>query len=303
MLPQICVSTYCFRDLTGPVKLTFRGPDGKPTTFTMGDRPAEVDLLDLPAQIKARLGVSALEIVQFQVPERTPAYVERLKAALDVAGLALLNVAIDVGNISDVNPEHRAQDLAEIEEWFAAAAKLGSKAVRVNASSPLVPEHAPLEVTIASYSRLAERASGLGMLLLVENHGGISTDPATIIRILEAVGLDRMKLLLDIGNWEPLMSRGMARFRGLPVPEVVDLEPLYAAIERTAPFAGFVHAKTHDLDEQGRDPELDVVRALKIVKSSGYAGPVSIEYEGTKGDPWVATARVKEMIEEAWTTR
>jgi len=303
MEPRICVSTYCFRDLTGPVKLAFRGPDGKPTSFTMGDKPAEIDLLDLPSMIRARLGVDALEIVQFQIPDRTPAYVEKLRGAIEDAGLAVLNVAIDVGNISDVNPEYRDEDLGQIEEWLAVAAKLGSKAVRVNASFPMAQALAPLEVTISSYRRLAERASGLGMLLLVENHGGISSNPETVVRILESVGLDRMKLLLDIGNWEPLVSRAMARFQGQSVPAELDLEPLYAAIGRTAPYAGFVHAKTHDLDERGLDPELDVARAIRIVKASGYAGPLSIEYEGTKGDPWEATARVKAMIEEAWTTQ
>lgn len=61
MRPQICVSTYCFRSLTGPVKLSYRGPDGTPASLTMGDKPAEISLLDLPAQIKARLGVDVLE--------------------------------------------------------------------------------------------------------------------------------------------------------------------------------------------------------------------------------------------------
>src|SRR5690348_16718527 len=94
------------------------------------------------------------------------------------------------------------------------AAGLGSAMVRVNASNPMAKETAPLDVTIESYRRLAKTAESLGLQLLVENHGGITTDPETIVKLVEGVGDGKLKTLVDVGNFEPLMSARMAAWRG-----------------------------------------------------------------------------------------
>jgi sugar phosphate isomerase/epimerase len=294
---QLAVSSYSLRQLLGPLRVTLRGPDGTKQPMTWGDEPATLSLLELPAQIKARLGLDAIEICQFHIPENTPTYLEQLGRALADAGLAVVNVPIDVGDISDPNDAHREEDLAEIESWMRAAAALGSRHVRVNASSPMSRDAAPIETTIASYRRLAATAGSLGLGLLVENHGGITRDPEVIVRLVESV--EGLRALVDIFNFDPLMAASIARFRGESVPDP-DPEPVYPQIARIAPYAGLVHAKTHEFDAQGRPIGLDVHRALRVVKDAGYAGPISIEYEGSHGDPWENTLRTKGIVEEVF---
>jgi sugar phosphate isomerase/epimerase len=296
---QLSVSSYSFRQQLGPVKLMFRGPDGKKAPFVWGEPPPQaMTLLELPALVRERLGLSAVEICQFHVSDASPAYVDRLKDALTSADVALVNMPIDVGNISDVNPAYREEDLAEIEGWMQVAATLGAHMVRVNASMPMAPEAAPIEVTIDSYRRLARAAELLGLQLLIENHGGITKDPEVIVQIVEAVGQPRLKTLVDIGNFEPLMSANLAEFQGKPRP-AVDPTPVYAAIARIAPYAGLVHAKTRAFDSSGKSTDLDVVRALRVVRDAGFTGPISIEYEGSVGDPWENSLRTKALVEEA----
>lgn len=301
MKNQLCVSSYSLREHLGPINITVRGPDGTKAPFTWGEPAVEpMSLLDLPRLVKSELGVDAVEICQFHVPERASAYLGQLKRALDDSGVGLVNVPIDVGNISDPNPAYRKEDLAEIEDWMRAAAELGSKMVRVNASFPLAGETAPIEVTIDSYRRLAATASALGLQLLIENHGGITRDPEMIVQLIESVGESKLKALVDIGNFEPLMSMNMAKMQGKETPANLDLTPLYDAIARIAPYAGLIHAKTHEFDEQGRPRHLDVVRALRIVRDTGYTGPISIEYEGSQGNAWQNTRRTKDLVEEAF---
>jgi sugar phosphate isomerase/epimerase len=299
MQNQICVSSYSFGQLLGPVRLTRRGPDGKRAPVTWGQGEPTLTLLELPARIKAKLGLDAIEICQFHVLENTPSYLGQLKRALDDVGMSLVNMPIDVGNIADPNPTYREEDLAEIEDWMRAAAALGSRMVRVNAGSPLADTEPPVDVTVASLRRLARFAESQGLQLLIENHGGRSSDPAFLIQLLEAVG-PSLKALLDIGNFEPLMSVNMARFQGKEPPKAVDLTPQYEAIGKVAPFAGLVHAKTHEFDANGRPTDLDVVRALRIVRDRGYAGPISIEYEGRRGDCWENAQLTKALVEEAF---
>lgn len=297
MKNQVCVSSYSLRQQLGPIKAMFRGPDGKKAPF-LWDQPQTMTLLDFPGQVRERLGLDAVEICQFHLPERTPAYIAQLKQALDDAGTRLINMPIDVGNISDANAEYRAEDLDEIEAWMQVAADLGGAMVRVNASGALTEQElAPLDVTIESFRRLTRTASSLGLQLLLENHGGITKDPEVIVKIVEAV--DGLKTLVDIGNFEPLISLQMARMQGKD-PGTVDPTPVYGSIARVAPYAGLVHAKTHEFDADGRPVNLDVVRALRIVRDTGYTGPISIEYEGNEGDPWENTRRTYELVVEAF---
>jgi hypothetical protein len=297
---QLCVSSYSLRQCLGPIRIMMRGPDGNKVPFEWGDQPQTMTLLELPRQVKERLDIDAVEICQFHLPERSDAYVGQLKRALDDAGVGVINMPIDVGNVSDAHEGHREEDLREIEEWMRVAAALGSRMVRVNASNPLAEkDNAPLDVTIASYKRLGQTARSLGLQLLLENHGGITSDPQVIIDLMEAVGTDLLKGLTDIGNFEPMMSRQWAIMQG-QTPPPMDLEPLYAAVARIAPYAALVHAKTHEFDAQGNPQPLDVVRALRVVRDTGYSGPISLEYEGSDGDPWENTLRTKALVEQAF---
>src|SRR5439155_24711315 len=107
--------------------------------------------------------------------------------------------------------------------------------------------------------------------------GVITTEHAVSVAIVDAVGSDKLKALVDIGNFEPLLSMQMAIMQGQQPPEV-DATPVYGALAQIAPYAGLVHAKTHDFDEHGQPRYLDVVRALRVVRDAGYTGTISIEY-------------------------
>jgi sugar phosphate isomerase/epimerase len=276
-----------------------RGPDGQLSEFVW-DQPQTMTLLEFPRVARERFGVKAVEIPQVQLPQRDPQYITTLKQALRDADVQLLNMPIDAGNISDANPEWRNEDLVSIEDWMQLAAELGAHMVRVNASMPLATQPpAPLEVTINSYRRLARTAQDLGLELLVENHGGITNDPEAVITLLQEVGQDKLKLLLDTGNFEPLISMQIALMQGREAPSV-DITPVYSLIARLAPYAYLLHAKTHEFDDMGRPLRMDTARALRIIRDAGYAGPISVEYEGSDGDPWENTRRTIELVEEVF---
>jgi hypothetical protein len=75
----------------------------------------------------------------------------------------------------------------------------------------------------------------------------------------------------------------------------LDFEPLYDCIATLAPEASLVHAKSVDPARDG-SPLPDLPRALSIVRNAGYAGNISIEWEGHLGDPWERTAAVAAQV-------
>jgi sugar phosphate isomerase/epimerase len=99
--------------------------------------------------------------------------------------------------------------------------------------------------------------------VLVENHGGLSSDPASLLRVLESAGTPWVGTLPDFGNFPPGTDR-------------------YAAVRAMMPFAKAVSAKCYDFDEGGQETRIDFGRMLRIVLDAGYRGHVGIEYEGTR---------------------
>lgn len=292
---RLAVSTWSLHEHLGPRLLTRRDADGVKRPYEL-PHPRTMSLLDFVRQVRPRVDLDQVEICAFHVPSREPAYLDQLKSALDEQRLTVLSMPIDAGNISVADPAWREDDLAEIEGWIDLAADLGARYVRANASSYVAQEPlAPLDVTIASYRRLCDHAGARGLTMTIENHGGLTADPETIVRIVEGVGPDRLKVCLDTANFAPVAGQQARR----TPPDGIDPEPLYAGLARIAPFAGIVHAKTLWFDSDGNHLVYDAGRTLRIVRDAGFTGPISIEYGGGV-DAWARTRRTRELVEEVF---
>src|SRR5690606_30690022 len=134
---------------------------------------------------------------------------------------------------------------------------------------------------------LGEFAAATGARLLVENHGGPSSNPEWMTALLDATGAEYLGLLLDLGNFDALMGPMMAIFFGGPDgqpvdPAVVfaglDLASLYDGIESLASRAELVHVKAHEVTDEGFVAPIDLPRALRILMEHGYDGPLTVEY-------------------------
>ncbi len=214
-----------------------------------------------------KYGVDAVELVSQHMPVPDMRRVDMFRAGLRDAGMKVVNVPIDVGNISDRDAQRRAHDLRAIKVWLDVAAELGSPNARVNTGQQEPPYD--LGVTIDAYRELAEYGQARGVRILLENHGGISADPQNILKIGEAVGWDRFATCPDFGNFAP--------------------DSRYESLTLIAPYAGMAHAKALDLDEQGEMQEWDFGRCVRILRDAGYDGYWSAEFEG-KGEQYAGTA-------------
>ncbi len=299
-MPTLAVSSFSLHSVLGPISIERRDEAGALQAMSFAF-PREHTLEEFAAIVRQRLGVSAIELCQIQFDAHDPARIEALRTALDAAGVRLQTLPIDLGDFGGLNPAWRAEDEARTIGWFHIARTLGARFVRVNAGSPgstLADEARP--VLLETLRRLGDAAGDLGLSLLVENHGGTSSDPDFLLDLLDQVGRERLGLLLDLGNFDPLVSLSHARFADPDADDAgLDFEPLYANIARLAPHASLVHAKAVDPARDG-SPLPDLPRALKIVADAGYAGDVSIEWEGHRGDPWDMTAQVVAQVRAAF---
>jgi sugar phosphate isomerase/epimerase len=301
----LSVSSYSVREQLGPIVFDFTGPQGEDVHFEL-PYPKLLRLSEFPARAKAAFGVDAIETVAFQFGGLDDPEIDLFETALGASGIRLLNIAIDVGDLAALDDEKRAADVELVGRWIERFAAMGSRFVRVNPGSPLNPHHGdtPPAQVVEALAELGAFANERGSRLLVENHGGKSSDPAWMRSLLDSVGRDACGLLLDLGNFDVLMKPMMAAFFGGgesdPADSAamfagLDLEPVYEGIDALADYAELVSLKAHVVSDEGEVGPVDLERALGILAAHGYTGPLSVEYEGSGGDPWAKSARVLEV--------
>jgi sugar phosphate isomerase/epimerase len=134
--------------------------------------------------------------------------------------------------------------------------------------------------------RLTEFASASDINVLVENHGGLSSNGQWLASVIRTVDHPRCGTLPDFGNFQ--------------VGENERYDP-YLGVEELMPYARAVSAKSHTFDERGSERDKDYWRLLRIVLASGYRGFVGIEYEGnelSEPDGIRATKALLERVRE-----
>ncbi|SHE36614.1 Sugar phosphate isomerase/epimerase [Caldanaerobius fijiensis DSM 17918] len=185
---------------------------------------------------------------------------DNIKEALNKYGVAVLNMCIDVGNISQLDKGKRREDIEKIKEWIDWAAYLGSRAARPHAG--FQPEGMlDLNITVDSFKELCDYAGEKGLNVLMENFDGVASDPDNMIEIFERVNRPNFKIIADFDNFPAEI-----RYQGLD--KIFDLD------------IHSVHVKTFEFDEQGEQIKYDFSKCIEIVKKHNYRGYMSVEYEG-----------------------
>ncbi|MCD6333038.1 MAG: sugar phosphate isomerase/epimerase, partial [Bacteroidales bacterium] len=160
--------------------------------------------------------------------------------------------------------QKRGDAIENHRKWVDAARHLGCFAIRVNASGPGSADELGQNVVKGLY-QLAAYAQPKGISVIVENHGGFSSDGQWLSKVIKSVNLPNCGTLPDFGNFN--IRKGVAYDR-------------YRGVKELMPYAKDVSAKTYDFDESGNETTIDYDRMMRIVKRSGYRGYIGIEYEG-----------------------
>ena len=224
--------------------------------------------LDFPAKCKEH-GVSGVEYVNqfFKDKAKDTDYLKQLKQRCSDNGVKSLLIMIDgEGNLGEPEEAKRQQAVDRHKPWVEAAKFLGCHSIRVNARSKGSFEEQQ-KLAADGLRRLSEFAKPLGMNVIVENHGGLSSNGAWLAGTIKSVGLDNCGTLPDFGNFRVSKDEMYDRYKGT---------------KELMPYAKGVSAKSHDFDEEGNEIHTDYEKMLRIVLDAGYHGHIGVEYEGGK---------------------
>ena len=235
--------------------------------------PEKMDLVEFVRVAAQKFGITTVELCQQHFSSTGFSYVERIKKELTRLNSKVVNIPIDIGDISQPNDEGRERDKALIKNWIDIAKEVSSPYVRVNTGK--FEDTSSIERIITSYKELVDYAKNLGIKVLLENHGGTSSDPEKVVKIVKEVNSPFFGTCPDFGNF-PKDTR-------------------YKDLEIISPYALLVHAKTYQFDDKGEEISIDIQRCLDILRKTGYNGYLSIEFEGS-GDEFEGIEKSKYLL-------
>lgn len=234
----------------------------------------EMTNLDFAPMARKEFGISGVEYVNsfFKDKAKDSAYLNQMNQLASDNGVK--NVLIMIDGEGHLGAKDSADRMIAVEnhyKWVEAAKTLGCHSIRVNAAGQGSYEEVQKSAT-EGLSKLSAFAKDFDINIIVENHGGYSSNGKWLSDAISSVNMDNCGTLPDFGNFCIKKENNIC----------VDEYDRYQGVKELIPFAKGVSAKSHDFDAEGNEIHTDFRKMLKIVKDSNFSGYVGIEYEGSK---------------------
>ncbi len=234
---------------------------------TKGNKP-RIDLFDF-VNLAADMGLDAVELTSYYFPEGFDAdFVHRLKVHAFKLGLAVSGTSVGNNFCLPEGPE-RDKTIQLVKTWVDHAVIMGAPVIRVFAGTKAKgdTEEQAIERCLAGFKATLPYAESKGVMLALENHGGITSTPEQLLKLVKAVDSPNFGVNLDTGN-----------FHG---------EDPYSDLARLAPYAVNVQVKTEISRKGQKKEEADLSKVIGVLKDARYSGYVVLEYEAA-ADPFKA---------------
>lgn len=236
-----------------------------------------LDNLDFASHTQSKFGINALEYVNqfFKDKAQDQDYLAQMKQRTDDLGMTNVLIMVDgEGYLGSTNDGDRQTAVENHYKWVEAAKYLGCHAIRVNAAGEGTAEEVA-QAAVDGLGSLTTFAQDFDISVIVENHGGYSSDGSWLSGVISQVNMDGCGTLPDFGNF--CIKRETTDDGRICVEEY----DRYQGTAELMPFAKGVSAKANSFDTNGDCVETDYHKMLSIVKEAGYRGHIGIEYEGS----------------------
>lgn len=209
-------------------------------------------------RLAADLDVDGLDLTVYWFPSTGDTFLLPLRRTAYRAGVEIYSISVRT-EMCRPSADLRAREVEAVRGWVDVATKLGAGHIRVFGGT--VPEgHSEEEAAgwvVEVLKQAAEYAASKGVILGLENHGGITSRAERIVDIIQRVDSPWVGVNLDTGNFR---------------------EDPYRQIQMCIPYAVNVQMK-ETISANGRREKCDWPRIIGMLRSAGYKGYLALEYE------------------------
>ena len=261
----------------------------------------KLDNLDFAKTAKEKFDINVVEYVNvfFSDKAKNKDYLNEMKVrSIDVGVKNSLIMVDGEGSLGDSSEKKRIKAIDNHKKWVEAANYIGCNHIRVNAAGN------GTEAEVSKYAsnslqKLGDFSKDFAINVIVENHGGYSSDAQWLVNVIENTKRENVGTLPDFGNFcvksRPNKLSSWGGLSGCAVEY-----DKYKGVREMLPYAKSVSAKSINFNDQGNSIEIDFYKMMKIVKESGYSDFVSIEYEGTSHSEEEGIMLTKKLMLDAW---
>lgn len=250
----------------------------------------EMTNLDFP-RVTRELGMEGVEYVNqfFKDKAKDQKYLAELKKITKDEGVRNVLIMCDgEGMVGHPEKAEREKTVENHKRWVDAAAYLGCHSIRVNAGSRGSYEEQQ-KLAADGLRMLCEYGDTQKINIIVENHGGFSSNGEWLSGVMKMVDHKRVGTLPDFGNFIIDRQTGESYDR-------------YKGVELLMPFAKGVSAKSNVFDKEGNEANMDYFRLVKIVDDAGYKGFVGVEFEGSELSEKEGVIATRKLLEKVFKT-
>jgi len=227
-------------------------------------------------RMAADTGADGVDLTAYWLRDTSNETLFPLKNLAHRSGVALYNIGVGI-SLAQPTAALRAAEVEKVRNWLDAAQRLGASGMRIFGGA--IPKGASEDQAVAwaieTLKPCAEEAAKKGIILGVEDDGGITTNARPTVEIVKQANSKWAGINLDVGNFP---------------------DDAYAQIEMCAPYATNVHLKS-EVHIDHRSEPADWARILKILGGAGYRGYLAIEYEA-EDNPMAAVPRLVSRLRD-----
>lgn len=227
----------------------------------------------------ASLGIHGVEYVSvfFKDQVKNNGFLGQMNTRASDQGVKQLLIMIDgEGGLSETNDKERKKAVENHYKWVEAAKMLGCHSIRVNAYGESEDRNARHSAAVDGLGSLATFASNYDINVIVENHGGLSSEGKWLANVMKSINMPNCGTLPDFGNF--CLNREKQGDKDVCVDEY----DKYTGVMELLPYAKAVSAKSYDFDAKGNETTIDYGKMIELVRKSKYSGFIGIEYEGNR---------------------
>ena len=207
-------------------------------------------------------------------------------------GIKNLLIMVDgEGDLASNSKNKRQKSVDNHKKWIEMAYDLGCHSIRVNLNGEK-SKNKWIEYSSESLTQLCLISRKDKINIIVENHGGLSSNASYLTNVMKNVNLDNCGTLPDFGNFciEKIDPENY-------FSQCINEYDKYQGMTQLMPYAKAVSAKSYDFDSNGEESTIDFKRIIDITKEFNYDGYYGVEFEGLNLGENNGIIKTKKLLE------
>lgn len=250
-------------------------------SFNRQLRDGSLDIFNYPKTVVDGTGIKALEYFNGHFMDKAgdrKFFKELRKRCDDLGATNTMMLCKSTFALDSSKAKTRSKSVDEFKPWLEGVKTLGGTTIRVDCKSTGDYEEQKKHAA-DGLNTLCNVAAKMSLDIVVENHGGYSSNGKWLAELMALVNRSNCGSLPDFQNFKDYDA--------------------YQGVKDLMPSAKIVCAKSKEFDAKGNEVNVDYYRLMKIVMDSGFKGYVGIEFEGHGIDPVKGILATKTLIERA----